>query len=197
MHLPPFLGTLQPIQFASHSRHSSLPFRISMRAPYLLLALLIPLSCGAREPELHPSLPPFEEIPAKRLDIQKELASSEAARKHVVERNMDLSQEQAQLFWPLYFDYRSRVGQFDKQLLNTLVRFAELQSQNQLKDSDANQFLETTVEREKLRAALRRSYLLKIREQLNARIAMRFYQLDAQLEHEVRGATLYQLPLLK
>ena len=167
-----------------------------MRAHFLLLTLL-PALCNATDPELQPMLPPFQEIPAKRLEVQKALASSEAARKQVVERNMYLSVKEAQIFWPLYFDYRSRIGQFDKEGLSSLIRFAELQSQDQLKEADANQFLDSSLAREKLRTALRRSYLLKIRETLGARVAMRFYQLDAQLEHEVRAATLNQLPLLQ
>lgn len=167
-----------------------------MRALFLLLALL-PALGQAADSALHPSLPPFQEIPAKRLEVQKALADSEAARKEVVERNMHLSEKQAQIFWPLYFDYRSRAGDLERSGLKALVRFAELQSLDQLRDEDASQLLEEVLERDNLRTALRRSYLLKLRKALDARVAMRFLQLDAQLEHEVRGATLSQLPLLQ
>jgi hypothetical protein len=163
----------------------------------ILFSLLLPLIAGASDAELQPALPAFQEIPVERLELQKKLAASEAARKDVIARNMHLSDEQAALFWPLYFDYRQRIGDTDRQALSTVVHFAELQSENRLSDLDANQLLESSLEREKLRTALRRSYLLKVRQALDARIAMRFYQLDAQLEHEVRGAMLQQLPLLQ
>ena len=142
-----------------------------------------------------PQLPPLQELPEQRAEVQHQFAAHAAQRKEVVAANMHLSAAEAEVFWPLYYDYRDRVNQLTDAGLRSTVEYAETVAKGEVSEADAERWLNQILERESLRQALRKSYLLKMEEALSARLAMRFMQIDGQLDARLRADFLGQIPL--
>lgn len=158
-------------------------------------ASVAPLWASELPTPASPHLPELAEIPVQRAEIKHQLVAHALQRKEIVADNMGLTAAQAAIFWPLYEDYRDRVGQLTDAGLQDVVAYAKATQQGPIREADAELWMNRILERESLRQALRKSYLLKMEQALSAVLAMRFMQIDGQLDARLRADLLGQIPL--
>lgn len=117
------------------------------------------------------------------------VAALSTERKAIVADRMQLSEQEAQEFWPTYNEYLGEHDELTRQLAGLVGRLArEFET---LDDETANELLGSYHAFRKDRLELRWKTAKKLRKQLGAKRAGRFYQLENKLD------TLTDMDLVK
>lgn len=111
----------------------------------------------------------------------------QANKKALVAVNMELEDNEAKAFWPVYDRYQSELAGVQK-------RFAELIEEyttnfGTMSDDKARQIVEDYLAIERDRAQVRQKYLDSVAKTLSGRKVARFYQ----IEHKIDAILRYQL----
>ena len=92
---------------------------------------------------------------------------------------MQLTDEQAEKFWPIYREYDFELQALNDQKLAGIQEYAK-NFQN-MTDEKADELAKLALELENKRNELKRKYYEKVREQLGGIIAARFLQVENQM----------------
>lgn len=92
---------------------------------------------------------------------------------------MQLTDEQAEKFWPIYREYDFELQTLNDQKLAGIQEYAK-NFQN-MTDEKADELAKLALELENKRNELKRKYYEKVREQLGGIIAARFLQVENQM----------------
>lgn len=129
------------------------------------------------------ALPGTAETHAMRAELQKQ-------RQDIVAAVLELTDEQALAFWPVYRDYRvdmARVGDRTVKLIDEFVA-----SSNTLTDAQATRLVDEHLAIQAERVAVRQKHLKAFRKVLSPVKLARFVQienkLDATIDHELAMA---------
>lgn len=159
-----------------------------------LVAALILMSCA--ETPKRPAPPPPSPQPASRpmATQDRPMAAQEkpaddmelirekvrADKKLLVSMNMEMTEAEAQKFWPVYDRYQvalDRIIDRDLEIIQTFAKNYEMMS-----DGVAKQLLDDFLTLEDDLLALKRAYLPKFREVLTERKVARYYQIENKIE---------------
>jgi hypothetical protein len=110
-----------------------------------------------------------------------------ADRKLLISENMELSEAEAQAFWPIYDSYQQELQPLNERVSKMINDYAA--SYETMTDQKAQALLNEAVAIEQDRAKLMQSYLPKFSSVLPARKVARYYQ----IENKIRSALNYEL----
>ena len=114
-------------------------------------------------------------------------------KKQIIAENMELSDAEAQKFWPVYDRYASDLsGLYDKELV-LLNDYAD--NYNSMTDEQAESYIRKRAEIEESIMQLRLKYVPAFRKVLSGRETALFYQLDWRLGLAI-NIELVQVPLI-
>lgn len=126
-------------------------------------------------------------------DIQLLKSNIRSQKKQIVAANMDLTDAQAEKFWPVYDRY---AGDLAKIYDTKIALFQEyLQSYDSMSGEDAESYLRRRAAVEEDVMQLRLKYLPEFRKVLTGREAALFYQIDWRLDLIV-NLQLAQAPMI-
>jgi len=127
------------------------------------------------------------------IDIYKNDVAKQA--KNLVKENLDLTEEQAKIFWPLYEEYRAESAD----ILNEELKVSEdyLMNYYILEDSKAIELLRKIFELRRNKIDLQEKYLKKMAKVLPATIVGKFYQIDHRLELMISQQRTEKIPLVR
>ena len=113
----------------------------------------------------------------------------------IVEDNLALTDEQAQIFWPMLDNYITELNKVvDMRVKNTEEYMINYYS---LDDSTARKLLNQAVEIEQERMNIKREYMAKMLEKLPAPLVGKFFQLDARLAALMDLVRMSSVPLVR
>jgi hypothetical protein len=115
-------------------------------------------------------------------------------RKQVFERNMDLDEQQSEIFWGVYHRYEKEKDQLEAKRLRLLGTYIEKYSS--LTNDDVMKIVKQSSENQQADLALRKKYFHIYSKKLNPVAAARFMQLDDIVGMVTRLAILGNLPLI-
>ncbi|MCU7646474.1 transcriptional regulator [Pseudomonas piscis] len=143
-------------------------------------------------------LPSVQEVMSEHKEkIKNQIESINYNRKRMVEANMGLDSEQAETFWPIYSRYRNEMDSLSKESFQLLVEYARAYGSGAVNNQDATSMLKTY----KALQEKQRNVLFRHIDQMSARmspvIAMRFLQIEEQLDAMEVLQTGNQIPLIK
>jgi len=121
-----------------------------------------------------------------RTDLKK-------AKAQIMGEVMQLDTEQAQKFWPLYKDFETELSKLGDQVAVAVHTFAE--NYGKMTDSLADQLANNVLSIEQQRSALKKKHYDRMRTNLGGITAMRFLQVENQLERLVDLQIAAQLPV--
>ena len=114
-------------------------------------------------------------------------------KKQIIAENMELSDAEAQKFWPVYDRYATELsGLYDKELA-LLNDYAD--NYNSMSDEQAENYIRKRAEVEESMMQLRLKYVPQFRKVLSGRETALFYQLDWRLGLAI-NVELVQVPLM-
>ena len=137
------------------------------------------------------SAPAFAQ--ATELEVARGIAQAE--RKAVVATNLDLTEDEAVAFWPLYGDYHNERRKNDDRLASLIRNYAEHQA-----DMTDQKAMELLKELHKIDAAdldLAKSWVKRFQKVLPDLKVLRYYQIERKLDAVVDYGLSATIPLVK
>lgn len=136
-----------------------------------------------------------DEMEAHREEIRTELGDVEYNRRQVVERNIQLAPSEAEHFWGVYNDYRSEAAKVDTQALALDLDFVRILQQGAVSEEQARSLQARVFELEDRRQQLKETYATRIAREVSPVRALRFLQIETQLDAVAQIQTARSLPL--
>jgi hypothetical protein len=127
-------------------------------------------------------------IELARSDIQTQKA-------FILAQNMEFTEAEAVDFWPVYEQYEQSLDTLNDQRLALLRKY--LAMYDTLTDEQARQLAAESLSLEEKRTALKRKYFQEFAEVIPARKAVRFFQIENQLNAAIDLRVAASLPLIK
>jgi hypothetical protein len=112
-----------------------------------------------------------------------------ADKKLLVAANMDLTEQEAAAFWPVYESYQKEIGALNERTRKAIESYASVYNQGAVADDVAKKLLDEVLAIDAAELELRRSYVPKFQKVLPAAKVARYYQ----IENKVRAAIRYEL----
>ena len=108
---------------------------------------------------------------------------------------MDLQAPEADIFWPLYREYRLEMAKVNDRFVKLLVSY--MQSYDELSDAQATHMMDEYLAIERARNRVKAKYVPRFREKLPARKVARFFQVDNKLDAIINADLASVIPLAR
>jgi hypothetical protein len=119
----------------------------------------------------------------------------QADKKLLVAENMQLSEAEAKVFWPVYEGYQKDLGKIVERTKKLIDDYAK--NYQTMTDATAKKLVNEMLVIENERLKLRRAYLPKFRKVLSDKKAARYYQLENKIFAVVSYELAKVIPLVK
>ena len=129
-----------------------------------------------------------EYIEMMRKDLRK-------GKQSIVDQAMELEAADKVKFWGIYDKYQKELNVIGDQRLANIKKYAE--NFNNMTDAVADQLASTALNLEDQTRALRKKYYAQFKAAMNARIAVRFLQVESALGHLIELQLASEIPLMK
>jgi hypothetical protein len=136
------------------------------------------------------------QLQAQSVDDQLQVARSaiKADRQATVTEAMQLTEDEARAFWPIYHQYRTAMDNVGDGVKHLVIEYSHLYPN--VPDERAKKMLKDLVEREEELVETRASYLKRIGKVLPAAKTLRFAQVESRLDLAVRLEMAAHIPLV-
>ena len=116
-------------------------------------------------------------------------------KKAVYALNLELTEEEAAKFWPIYDEYEAKLKPIQDRFLANLNNYAA--KYDTLTDADAAAMLKEKMAIEKDGNALKQKYTAKIAKVLPAKKALRYAQLETRIQNLISRNVFSLIPLAR
>jgi hypothetical protein len=127
------------------------------------------------------------------MDIVRE--KIRADKKLMVSEEMELTEKEANAFWPVYERYQKDLQRINDRTLALIKEYSE--NYKTMTDAMAKKLLGDMLKIETDRLNLKRSYLLNFEKALPAKKVARYYQIENKIEAVVKYELAKAIPLVK
>jgi hypothetical protein len=125
--------------------------------------------------------------PADNMQILRD--KIKADKKLLVAKNMDLTESEAQAFWPVYEQYQQQLANFNQRIVKLIESYAAAYRANSMTDEAAKKLIGEFVAIERGEAAVKEFFVPKLRQVLPPKKVARYLQ----IENKIRAALKYEL----
>ena len=129
-------------------------------------------------------------------DMQILAQKIKADKKLVVAANMQLTEEEAKGFWPVYDAYQKDLAGINKRMLGVIKSYAEVYNKGQVSDEAAKKLINQAIAVEEAEVKLKRSYLPKLEKVLPGVKVARYLQIESKIRALVSYELAAQIPLV-
>jgi len=139
-------------------------------------------------------VPPMaQEKPADNMQLVREKIKTD--KKLFIAENMNLTESEAKVFWPVYENYQKDLGK----LVDKTVKLIENYAANfqTMTEEAAKELIDGYLAIEGERVTLMKSFLPKFRKVLPEKKVARYYQLENKIDAVVNFGLAKQIPLVK
>jgi hypothetical protein len=119
----------------------------------------------------------------------------QADKKLLVAENMQLTEAEAKVFWPVYEGYQKDLGKIVERTKKLIDDYAK--NYQTMTDATAKKLLNDMIVIENERLKLRKTYLPKFRKVLSEKKVARYYQLENKIHAVVSYELAKIIPLMK
>ncbi|MCO6427340.1 hypothetical protein [Nitrosomonas communis] len=155
----------------------------------LCLALLI---CAAVL-----TLPTYagEDSVVSNMEILREKIAAD--KKLVVASNMNLTEEEAKAFWPVYDTYQKELYQINQRLAKVIDDYATAFNKGAVLNETATRLIDEVIAIEMAEANLKRTYVPKLSAVLPGAKVARYLQIESKIRAIVRYELADAIPLVQ
>ena len=118
-----------------------------------------------------------------------------ADKKFIVAENMDLTEEEAKVFWPIYEAYQEDLHKINEHMAKLINEYALAYNKGAILDKTARQLIDEAIEIEMDEAKLRKSYVPKLSKALPGVKVARYLQIENKIRAIVRYELASAIPL--
>jgi hypothetical protein len=127
------------------------------------------------------------------IDILKKDIQTEA--KLLVGENLEMTEDQGNVFWPLYDEYAAELLELSNERLNVISSY--MLDYYDLSDEKAETLVNQALDIEQKRLDLKRKHLSKMNEVLPAKLVGKFFQIDGYLQTLLTIQRQSTIPFIK
>ena len=120
-----------------------------------------------------------------------------ADKKLVVAANMQLSEEEAKSFWPVYEAYQKDLAAINKRLFGAIKNYADAYNKGPVSDEAAKKLLNQAIAVEEAELKLKRSYVPKLEKVLPGMKVARYIQIENKIRAVAKYELAAQIPLVQ
>lgn len=128
-------------------------------------------------------------------EIELTRAAIQVRRQALVTAAMDLQAPEADIFWPLYREYRIAMAKVNDRFSKLVVTY--LDQYDELTDAEAARIMDEYLGIERARTGVKAKYMPRFREKLPARKVARFFQVDNKLDAVLNAELASVIPLAR
>ena len=114
-----------------------------------------------------------------------------------LEANMNLTEQEAAAFWPVYESYQKEWDGMNGRIKDTVKRYADAYNAGAVADDTAKKLLDEALAIEAAELDLKKSYLPKFGKVLPAAKVARYYQIENKIRSAVRADLASGIPLVQ
>jgi rubrerythrin len=115
--------------------------------------------------------------------------------KKLIEQNLDLTKEQAKIFWPIYDEYDAALLEITNERLKNISDY--MVNYKGLDNTKAEKLLRTALELDQRKLNVQNEYYDKLIAVLPATIVGKFFQLDQYIELLIQLQRSENIPLIQ
>ena len=130
-------------------------------------------------------------------DMQILAEKIRADKKLVVAANMQLTEEEAKGFWPVYDAYQKDLQGINKRIGATIRNYASAYNKGQVSDEAAKKLINEAIAIEEAEVKLKRSYVPKLEKVLPGIKVARYLQIENKIRAVVRHDLAAEIPLVQ
>ncbi len=128
-------------------------------------------------------------------DIEAARSILQTERKILIMREMSLTAEEADAFWPLYDEHVVARRELGDQRLSVITDYAA--AYNQMSNETAKELMSRAIKYEEKQLKLKKKYLKKFRKILPEIKVVRYFQLENKLDAIIEFDLASQIPLME
>lgn len=117
------------------------------------------------------------------------------ASKSIVAENLTLTEEQAEVFWPLYDEYDAAYDNMVNERVQVMEEF--MMNYYGMDEETGKQLISKTIELKKKATDLQEEYINKMLEVLPVSVVGRYFQIDNRIAAIIDITRMANLPLLR
>lgn len=126
-------------------------------------------------------------------EMQLNRESIKTNKRLIVNANMDLTEEQANGFWPIYSEYQAEIGKINTRSFELINSY--ISQYDSLDDKTAKSMIKEYLQIEQDRLDLRKSYVKKFDKVLPTPKVIRYLQIENRLDSIIDHEMLDRIPL--
>lgn len=134
-----------------------------------------------------------QDEPADNMEVLKDMV--QADKKLVIADSMDLTQSEADAFWPVYDEYQDKLAEINKRYGDVIKAYAEGYNAMSLDDESALALMKTTMKIEKDESKLKQKYYKKLKKVLPGMKVVRYLQIENKLRAIIKYELAMGIPL--
>lgn len=127
------------------------------------------------------------------IDIYKKDINKQA--KDLVKDNLDLTPEQAKIFWPLYDEFRAEANKIVDAEIGIVEEY--MMNYYDLSDKKATELIQRSLELKRNKIDLDEKYFDKMRKVLPAKLAGKFLQIENRISLMIKQQRTEKIPLVR
>ena len=151
-----------------------------------LSIILVILFCGA-------TFSQSENFETGYIEILKKDIQTEA--KKLVGENLEMTEEQAEIFWPLYDEYDAELLELSNERINVISSY--MLDYYDLSNEKAQKLVNQAMDIEQKRLDLKKKYITKMNEVLPQKLVGKFFQIDNYLQTLITIQRQSTIPFIK
>jgi hypothetical protein len=117
-------------------------------------------------------------------------------KKLVVASNLELTDTEAERFWPLYDSYQKNLDLIDRRLGRTIMEYAEALKQGPVPDSTASKLLQEALAVEEAEVTIKQSYAQQLGQVLPETKVARYIQIENKIRSLLKFELAREIPLV-
>lgn len=159
------------------------------------MTALSAVSVVARTDEETPREFPAPDAGNLRAFIELVRSDIRTQKAFILAQNMTFTEDEAVEFWPLQHEYELELSRLYDRRLALIRKFLEMY--DSMTDDQATQLAEDALSLEESRTKLKRKYFSKFAEVITPKKAIRFFQIEKQINTAIDLRIAASLPLIK
>lgn len=130
-------------------------------------------------------------------DMQILAEKIKADKKVVVAANMQLTEDEAKGFWPVYEAYQKDLQGINRRLLGTIKNYADAYNKGPVSDEAAKKLIIAAIAIEEAEVKLKRSYVPKLEKVIPGMKVARYIQIENKIRAIGKYELAAQIPLVQ
>ena len=120
-----------------------------------------------------------------------------ADKKLLVATNMELTEQEAKGFWPVYDAFQKDLQQINGRLEKTIRAYADAYNKGAVSNETAKQLLDEALAIEEAEVQLKRAYVPKLEKVLPMSKVARYLQIETKIRAAVKNELAAGIPLVE